>query len=601
MNEKIKGDLKSAFGRDRVICRLIAAWCAFAATILLCKPGSFADLSFAQNVSLLTLALVTALFFLLFSALAVLLPAFPTDSWFLLVSASIPVFFWLLNYDNSTNDFLFLLACFAVYILFVLWFIHENQELIGRWKPGKKTQVLIVTGVALVSCVIIALITCLRYRTFSSPNFDFGLFCNMFHNMKKTGLPLITSERDRLLSHFAVHISPIYYLLLPFFWIFPSPLTLQIGQAVLITSGIIPVVLIAKHYGLSGKVTILCAAIYAFYPALSTGCFYDIHENCFLPPLLLWMFCFFEKKRYIPMYIFALLTLTVKEDAAIYLIFFALYVVLSRKNYLHGVIIAAMAGAYFALSAYLLKTYGLGMMVNRFDNLIYDKGDGLFGAIKTAFLNPGFLLTQLFTTSSGTWQKLQYFFQLMLPLGLLPFFTKKPSRWLLAAPILMNFLTYYQYQYDIGFQYHFGISAFLFYAMIQNLADLKPITRQYLLSIAAAGCCCIYVASVLPVLNTYTARWNSGKETYRYMEEILDTLPEDASLCVSTMLLAHVADHDIVYEVAYHDRNIPVDYVVLDARYENYEKYRILYELSGYEVTKEYEGLMVILCPKASE
>ena len=56
--------------------------------------------------------------------------------------------------------------------------------------------------------------------------------------------------------------------------------------------------------------------IYALFPAISTGCFYDIHENCFLAPLLLWLFYFFEKEKWIPMYISALLVLAVKEDAA---------------------------------------------------------------------------------------------------------------------------------------------------------------------------------------------------------------------------------------------------------------------------------------------
>ena len=106
-----------------------------------------------------------------------------------------------------------------------------------KWQPGTRTLAIFTAVCAVTACTVISVIGCLRYKTFSTPNYDFGLFCNMFHNMKETGLPLVTSERDRLLSHFAVHISPIYYLLLPFYWIFPSPLTLQIGQAVALMLG----------------------------------------------------------------------------------------------------------------------------------------------------------------------------------------------------------------------------------------------------------------------------------------------------------------------------------------------------------------------------
>ncbi len=56
-----------------------------------------------------------------------------------------------------------------------------------------------------------------RIFTFSTPTYDFGIFSQMFYYMKETGMPLTTVERDGLLSHFNVHMSPIYYLLLPFY------------------------------------------------------------------------------------------------------------------------------------------------------------------------------------------------------------------------------------------------------------------------------------------------------------------------------------------------------------------------------------------------
>ena len=580
---------------DRVAARLIASWCSFAASLLLVNWQGFTLLYYAQDVSLLTVTLVSLLFFAVYTLIAAAVgTAYHTDSWFLLASSTICVFRWLLGYDG-TNSSLFLLAVTAVYILFVVVCVRLNASLLAKWQPQRSTVTALAILFGAASCAVIAIITCLRYKTFSSPNYDFGLFCNMFHNMRESGLPMVTSERDRLLSHFAVHVSPVYYLLLPFYYIFPSPMTLQIGQAVALALGVIPVVLLARHHKLSSKTTLLVTALYAAYPALSAGCFYDIHENCFLPIFLLLTFLFYEKKRYPLMYLSALGVLSVKEDAAVYLLLFALFILLSERNYLHGGVLAALSVGYFGVCAYILQKHGLGMMVNRFDNLIYNADDGLLGAVKTALVNPGYLLTQLFTTSGGTWEKLVYFLQMLLPLGFLPFCTKKPSRWLLVAPILINLLTYYQYQYDIGFQYHFGIAAFLVYAMIKNLPELSLPTRRNLLSIAAAACCCIYVFCVIPKLNTYRRRWESGKETYQHMENILDTVPEDASLNVSTFLLAHVADREVVYEVGYHGNRPDVDYVILDLRYDTYQKVLAAYLSHGYTLYAEYEGLILIL------
>ncbi len=595
-NRSLLERIRKAFTWERTIARVIASWCFFA-TVIALGEGSFADLSFAQDQSLVGMVFQIILWFIAFSAIQALLPRFETDTWFLLAGATACVVKWLKTYDGNKDETLVLLAVLIAYSLFLFYFVQRNNVLFAFIKPGNRTTMIVAIVAGLASATVIAVITCLRYMTFSSPNYDFGLFVNMFHNMKETLLPNVTSERDQLLSHFAVHISPIYYVLLPFYAVFPSPLTLQIGQAVAVASGIIPVWLLARHFKLSGKAQIAISIIYALYPAISAGCFYDIHENCFLLPLLLWMFYFFEKEKYLPMYIFAASVLLVKEDAAMYIIMFALFIIFSRRKYLHGSLLTLGALAYFGFALFLLSTYGDGVMVNRFNNLIFDKEEGLLGAVKTALVNPGFLLTQLLTTSGNGWEKLVYILQMFLPLGLIPFITNKQSRWLLMTPMLMNLLTYYQYQYNIGFQYNFGVSAFLIYAMLVNLPDIKAPARRNLLAFAAAACCCFYLVTILPKLDTYTKRWETGKETYTEIEAILDTIPEDASLNVSTFLLAHVADRDEIYEINYHNDKPDVDFVVIDARYmdDKTKAHRDAYLAQGYTVYREYAGLVLIL------
>ena len=641
---EIKSRLKAAFVREKAICRGVAAWCLYAMLNLLTVDGNFYDLSFAQDTSAVAMIVWITLFFCAMTAVSAVLPTFETDSWFLLAGATVCVVKWLSVFDTDisykvtvtststmtmdSDNILFLLAVIVAYSFFLFYFLQKNDLLIDRLKIHSKAVWAVVAAVGLVGGGVIAATTCLRYLTFTSPNFDFGLFVNMFHNMTKTGLPIISCERDVLLSHFAVHLSPIYYLLLPFYAIFPSPLTLQIAQAVLVASGIIPAVLIARHLKLSERTQAVVALIYALYPATAMGCFYDFHENCFLLPLLLWMFYFFEREKYVPMYICAVLTLLVKEDAAVYVIFFALYLIISRKQYFHGLILALASAAYFAgalaflneTAAYWAEFYAgdtpkpsiAGPMINRFDNLIFESEDGLLGAVMTALKNPGYLVEQLFSTQKATldswfierspWAKVVYLLQMLLPVGLIPFCTKKASRWLLVAPILLNVLTTYKYQYSINFQYHFGITAFLMYAMILNLPDFQPVSRRRLLAFGAAACCCMYIFFVLPKYNTYSTLWQANKEEYRTIEAILDTLPEDASLCVPSSYLAHVADRHEVYELAYHApdeshiKEDDVDFVVL--RRKNDNKYRKIFTACGYTIWAEYEDILILESPK---
>jgi len=605
-----RGTLQSVFAWDRLICRVISAWLTFVA-VKTFGEGKFSDLSFAQDASFSTVILWVTILFVAFSALNLLFCKFESDSWILMAAATLCVFSWALKYNNISNQLYFMLGLIVVYSMVAIYFVARNEELFSKFEPGRAGVTTAVVIFAIVSGAVISLVTTFRYLTFASPNFDFGLFCNMFYNMKESGLPLITSERDVLLSHFVVHISPIYYLMLPFYYVFPSPITLQILQAVILASGVAPVALLCRKFKLSGKATIVISFIYAFYPALSGGCFYDLHENCFLTPLLLWVFYFFEKEKYLPMYIFAVLVLAVKEDAAIYIILFALFIIISRKKFLHGIILAGIAAGYFVgayailsnTSAYYAELYSAatpnpgiaGPMVNRFDNLIFQRGDGLAGAVKTLLVNPGYLLTQMFSTAENGVEKLAYVVRMLAPLGFLPLCTKKASRWLLVAPILMNLLTMYKYQYDTNFHYQFGIIAFLVYAAIQNTADLKLPTRRNLLTIGAVACCCVYLVTIMPTVTTYVNRWKNGREKYAEMREILDTIPEDASVATTPFMVAHLADRDEIYELKYHGGEADVDYVVIDMS-RAYDQNQVnTYLNKGYVVTEFYEGKVMIL------
>jgi len=610
LKNKLPNCFKIAFTFENIVCRIIAAWCIFSAVTLM-GDGDFQELSFAQNISLASLLLAVVLIFAVLSAVRVFTSGFESDSWFLILASGWCVVSWLTDYSDADSKFHFVLAVSVAFCLFLLYFIRKNSNLWESWKPGEKTVWASSVVFAVICCFVISLFTCLRYLTFTSPNFDFGLFVNMFHHMKETGLPLCTSERDVLMSHFAVHLSPIYYLILPFYMIFPSPLTLQIAQAVLVASCVFPVVLLAKHFGISNKLTIACAFLTAFYPILMNGCMYDIHENCFLAPLLLWVFYFYETRRFPLMYLFAVLTLFVKEDAAVYIVIFAVFVMFSRRNILHGAVLGILAVVYFsaamkildASAAYYAELYAdatpnpaiAGPMQYRFENLIANEEDGLLGAVKTALFNPGYLLTQLFTTADEGWGKLIYFFQLFLPLGFLPFLTLKPSRWLLLAPILINLLTNYKYQYDIVYQYHFGISAFLIYAAVGNLAELKLPKKRYFAGFSAALCCCFCVITVLPKTASYIENYKNNGDVYREMEVILDEIPGDASVCASSSLVAHLADRDEIYALNFHGNEPDVDYVVFDARYQIDEKSFSAYADHGYEVIAEYEDMLLIM------
>ncbi len=579
------------------LTRFISAW-LIAECVMIGMNKSFGLLSFAQNVNLPVLITVLICALVSIFALDFAFPNANIDGWSFAVSTVLFAFFMAVAYIGIDSMYFYLALVAAV--AFVIFYLKSKDRIP---LSGKDVDTAVTIPIIIVATVAFALfvggVTVCRYLVYSAPNYDFGIFCQMFHNMKETGLPDTTCERDFLLSHFGVHVSPIYYLILPFYMIFPSPVTLQIAQAVILASAIVPLYLLCKKYSLSSKATMLISIMFLAYPAISSGAMYDIHENCFLLPLLLWMFWFFEKEKWLLMYVFALLVLLVKEDAFVYILIFALYACVGRKSAKTCAPLMAIAAIYFVGASYYLSKYGMGIMSDRFSNFIYDDS-GIFGVAKTLLLNPAYLFTQVFTTSENGVEKLFYLLQLLVPICFIPFMTKKPARFFLILPVFINLITSYGYQYDINFQYNFAISAFFFYLIIMNVADMSDSARRFVVPTAAVAACLALCVFVLPRFE-YVKRYYENRAEYQQMDEILDTVPDDVSVAASTFLLPHIADRSELYEVAYHKARDDVDYVVLDMRpgYDTESSvYLDQFLAEDYEVLKVYDNLITILVKK---
>lgn len=454
------------------------------------------------------------------------------------------------------------LAFGIIFVLSVKHLIDKNDGI--NIKMNKYISISALAFIAVFFFLILTGMSVFRYLTFSAPNYDFGIFCNMFHNMKESFRPLVSCERDQILSHFAVHFSPAMYVFLPFYYIFPSPVTVAVFQTVAIYSGIIPFILIMKNRKFDSFTMCMFAVVYAANAAYTGGCRYDFHENCLLVPFMMWMFYFYEKKKLPLMFLFALFTLMVKEDAFIYVSVFAVYVILTEKKFFKGSTLIFMAFAYFAVACYILEQHGTGIMSNRYDAMI--SGDeGLFGVIKTAFTNPAYAIELIFRTKDKDANKLIFFLQLMCPLAFMPFITKKSVRLVLVLPLLLNLLTDYVYQYDISFQYNFAIMSLLLYLCVVNATEMEKKKRDFLSVTAAGLAAMMFFMLIVPGFTSKTKDYFTAKEKFESMEEVIDAIPQDASVAASTFLIPHLADRTHIYEV-YYTQHTEFDYIVLDMR-----------------------------------
>lgn len=497
-----------------------------------------------------------------------------------------------------------ILGILVVYAL-LGWDSSEGCE--GRGEKAHFFYVGITAGLALGFFCYVAAWTAGRVLTFSTPSYDFGIFAQMFHSMKTNGLPLTTLERDGLLSHFAVHVSPIYYLILPVYWLFPSPVTLQVAQAAILASAAIPLWKLGTRHGLSGLQRTLVCAVAMLYPALAGGASYDLHENCFLIPLVLWLLYGLDANSLPITAGSALLTLLVKEDAAVYVAVVGLFVLVQAfvrkdgwKKIAAGAGLLVVSVAWFFLVTGYLAEQGDGVMTYRYDNFIYDGSSSLITVVKAVLMNPMKAIYECVDP-----EKLAFIGLTLGPLLGLPLVTRRYERYILLIPyVLVNLMSDYQYQHNIMFQYTFGSTACLLYLTVVNLGDLEiPWQRIVPLVCAVAISFTCFRGAIVPTASWYIRDSVRSAEKDQTIRDALDLIPGDAAVTASTYLTTHLSNREILYDVGYATRNhlLESEFVALDLastygynRYGGIEKLRALLESEGYTVFTELTDLLVI-------
>lgn len=504
------------------------------------------------------------------------------------------------------NNFYFTAGVFAVCIVFAVYAAGRSDTSVFERFPYTACLITVFLAAALLTSYLCYVSYC-RHMTYNTACFDMGIFSQMFHRMKRDLTMTTTCERDYLLSHLNVHSSFILYLLLPVYMLFPSTTTLLICQSVLCMSGVIPVVLIAKKHGFRGLFTVFVSFIYIFNSGLFTACFFHFHENCFLPPILMWLLYAVDSRKTLPIYILSFLTMMVKEDAPLYIICIGLYLLADEKSKkrFHGAAIALAALIYFVFIMYRLGSTGSGdmMMEQRFSILTFGENTGFSGIVTNVLKNPSYLFSLLFSERS-----LVFILQIMLPLLFLPFATTKIRRYFLMLPfVIMNLVigACYHYAVDLGFHYTFGTSCLLIFLAIINASDLKDGNKRTVIA-AAAAASLIFAVPLLSANLDYCDEYQKNRSYYQAIEECLAKIPGDASVIADTKYLPHVAARNEVYLLSEEDlvtadgRVLMVkdkekyDYFVLNENDGNTDGIASILESSGFTRFAECKGAVII-------
>ncbi len=418
-----------------------------------------------------------------------------------------------------------------------------------------------------------------RVLYFKCPTYDMGIAAQMYHSMLKHGTLVTTVERARVMSHLEVHFILIYYLWLPFYAIWPHPATLEILQNLTLIISVIPLWLLLRKRLRSPWLSGLIAVAFLLYPPLTMGISYDVHENCFLPALILWLLWALDSDRKILAGVFAALLLVVKEDAAVYAAVIAFGFLLTTLLRQHGkkaafralfyALILAVSVGWFLFATHWIKTYGDGVMNVHYRNFFFGDHRSFSAVIYAVILSP---MKVLYECVFADETRLTYFLPTLAVLLALPFVTRKYERLVFVIPyILVNLVSANIYQHDVYFQYSFGSCTLLFCLAVMNWKDLTEafgrlktgqkknaghtgpvltpkIIGYAMIGVLAVGCAVTFFimsSKAEPYLKCYErdqaevdARW-----------QLLSEIPEDAEVAAGTFVTTQLWDRDLLWDI----------------------------------------------------
>ena len=499
--------------------------------------------------------------------------------------------------DLTTTRFYTLIwpVILAVIVSAVLILLFVQLPVKDYLEKHKKIVWWAVLSLSIVYVFYLCVVVYYKVKTIEVSTFDIGIFSQMFERMNTDWTPITTLERDRVLSHFAVHVSPIFYVMLPVYKLFPYVETLDILQVLVAFSAIIPLKLLLTKLKLSQLTNILIVAWFVLFPVITTAGGTHLHENCFLTALIFWLFYFIVSERKLGIIGSTLLLLLVKEDAFIYVISIGSYFLLQKRFTLSKttkvrILLAdiILPLVYFVFAMYLLSVYGEGGMVSRFDTYLQNGESGLLMVLKNLLTHPEYVVSTIFTA-----KRLGYLFLMLAPLCFLPLVQRSWENYLLALPlVVINLLPNWPYQYDIGFQYSYGSAALLFLMAILSLEELylrKILQEKFVVLTVAIG---IVVSGIL--LHQLTHKWSfnigyyhQNKQNFDDIQSTLENLPAESSVVAEHPYTSVLKKHQKLYDIFYHNGqkvDSSIDFVVIPRKSKDTSELYV-------ELIKQYENL----------
>jgi uncharacterized membrane protein len=367
-------------------------------------------------------------------------------------------------------------------------------------------------------------------------SYDIGLYDQGTWLLSRFEAPFVTLMGRNLLGD---HASLVMFLVVPFYWIVPGSETLLVLQTVAIGAGAFPLFAYARRALESDVLAVMIAACWLLNPAVNGTAYENFHPDGFIGfflPLALYAALTERWRLYFVAFV---LCLTVKEDVALVMVPLGVFVALT-KHRKWGVISAVASVVATVLGMFVLMRSLIGVPTRN--------------TWRIPFGGPSGFVKEVFTNPINVWRHLTsedrplYVWKMVAPFA--GVFLLVPDLAVISAfVILANIVSTFWYQFHI--EYHYSLIAVpgLIFGTVYALQRVLMKYRQALVAIVLmTTITTAYFWSPLPFAQTPFPHWPASHPVAVAARDIIDVVPEDASIAVFHSLAPHLAHRKEIYQ-----------------------------------------------------
>ena len=418
----------------------------------------------------------------------------------------------------------------------------------------------VALGLAAAYFIVYSTLSVLRHESYHSFGLDLGLFDQVFWNTTQ-GRPLESTMSQAMpVPHSLLgdHFTPVFFLLVPFYFAFPHPETLLVIQTLALALGAWPVYLLARLKLPPGYAVLWVLAYFLLVPLAYIN-LYDFHDVALSVAPLGFALYFVERGRRIAFLLCLLLTFLIKEEMALIGVGFGAYVLLDKRDW--RLALAVVAGSVLAFAVVIqvaIPFFAAGHAYPYIGDRYAEVGGSPRGILTTLVTNPLRIVRALIGP------KKIYFvigvFGSTLGLSALAGWAS-----LLLLPTLgYLLLSNYAPQFSFDSQYSAPLLSLVVGTAILGFARMPVTARRPLMgAVVASSLVFSWAYGDLPVSRKFDGTLFSTESRYAAFLPALGQIAPDARVSAENGFPSHLSERRFIYEYGF-EGVVDAEWVVLD-------------------------------------